>query len=194
MRNLLEDRSKMSSSLNSVSVPIALSTLARPTILSYLQRTWHGCSDVSTLNDWESDWIGTSVSSDRKAACYRCDSHQGSTSVATRPDSPVGHKQVRPMCNQKKQRRKEYEDKLWNGDWPFSAGLEHYWEEDPLANQAPKYRINWWFWTFIQRLGCPHSRKTNTLAIPCPPLKKRIGNVNKSYISTSQNFRIRLRW
>ena len=39
MRNLLEDRSKMSSSLNSVSVPIALSTLPRPTILSYLKRT-----------------------------------------------------------------------------------------------------------------------------------------------------------
>ena len=50
--------------------------------------------------------MGTSVSSDRKAACYRCDSHQGSTSVATRPDSPVSHKQVGPMCNQKEQRRK----------------------------------------------------------------------------------------
>ena len=48
MRNLLEDRSKMSSSLNSVSVPIALSTLARPTIRSYLNRTlrtWLGCLD-----------------------------------------------------------------------------------------------------------------------------------------------------
>ena len=193
MRNLLEDRSKMSSSLNSVSVPIALSTLARPTILSYLQRTWHGCSDVSTLNDWESDWIGTSVSSDRKAACYRCDSHQGSTSAATPPDSP-GPQTSATNVQPKRTTEKEYEDKLWNGDWPFSAGLGHYWEEDHLANQAPKYRINWWFWTFIQRLGCPHSRKTNTLAIPCPPLKKRIGNVNKSYISTSQNFRIRLRW